>query len=396
MPLDANLFLQGAALAQRDKEMLLQNLQQGMENQYKNKALKIEQEKAKTAGFDLEKLAQATQIKKEMGIPTTPEENAMFDTFIKFQSAERGVDPTTGNLYPKFQWGSESTGGFVPPQTQANMEGFNTAVFSPGNVGPQGQGSNPALTTPYDQIQPMPMDLASVEQQLAGTPVDTQSSIPPQKGFNTELFAPKIDMPQVPMNNPKAAQAAIEGTIKTNLDLQKDLVGKQAESAIKKEEGRPKAEAAISDAASKMANMDQTIDEAINMVANPTAGLGSYTAGVKGTSAYNLSSILDTIKADAAFTEIQKMRANSPTGGALGSITERELQLLQNAVAALDQGQSPDQLKANLKKYKKIRSEALQRASDAFEKEYGYKPEFDGVKSETKRRKYNPSTGKIE
>jgi hypothetical protein len=43
------------------------------------------------------------------------------------------------------------------------------------------------------------------------------------------------------------------------------------------------------------------------------------------------------------------MRQESPTGGALGSITERELAFLQAVQGSLDQGQTPSQLLENLK-----------------------------------------------
>jgi hypothetical protein len=43
------------------------------------------------------------------------------------------------------------------------------------------------------------------------------------------------------------------------------------------------------------------------------------------------------------------MRAASPTGGALGQGSNRELAALESAVASLDQGLSPKALKENLK-----------------------------------------------
>ena len=42
------------------------------------------------------------------------------------------------------------------------------------------------------------------------------------------------------------------------------------------------------------------------------------------------------------------MRDASPTGGALGQVSERELALLQNSVAALEQSQSKEQFVRNL------------------------------------------------
>jgi hypothetical protein len=48
------------------------------------------------------------------------------------------------------------------------------------------------------------------------------------------------------------------------------------------------------------------------------------------------------------------MRQASPTGGALGSVTERELDLLQNSMGSLEQSQSKAQFLHNLRRVKNI------------------------------------------
>lgn len=80
----------------------------------------------------------------------------------------------------------------------------------------------------------------------------------------------------------------------------------------------------------------------------PVAGVGSWLSGVPGTDALAASKLLDTIKANIGFAELNKMREQSPTGGALGQVTERELQFLQSVAGSLDQAQSPEQLRYNL------------------------------------------------
>lgn len=93
------------------------------------------------------------------------------------------------------------------------------------------------------------------------------------------------------------------------------------------------------------------IDGAIQDVGTFTAGFGTGTlAGIRGTPAYNLERKLDTIKANLGFQELAAMRAASPTGGALGAVTERELAFLQSTVASLDAGQSPEELRRGLEK----------------------------------------------
>lgn len=91
------------------------------------------------------------------------------------------------------------------------------------------------------------------------------------------------------------------------------------------------------------------IGQAIAMVGNTTAGpLGAVSQNIPGTAAYNLNKIIDTIRANLGFQALADMRAQSPTGGALGQVTERELNFLQSTVSSLDQGQSPAQLKQSL------------------------------------------------
>lgn len=96
----------------------------------------------------------------------------------------------------------------------------------------------------------------------------------------------------------------------------------------------------------------QSVDELIGKVGNWTAGAGSVLSKVPGTPARDFTAELDTLKANIAFNELTEMREASKTGGALGSVAVRELALLESTLGALDQGQSPENLKAQLQKVK--------------------------------------------
>ena len=76
---------------------------------------------------------------------------------------------------------------------------------------------------------------------------------------------------------------------------------------------------------------------------------GSLLAGVPGSSAKDLASTVMTIKANIGFDRLQRMRAESPTGGALGQVAVQELVALQSTIANLDQSQSTEQFKENMK-----------------------------------------------
>lgn len=80
-----------------------------------------------------------------------------------------------------------------------------------------------------------------------------------------------------------------------------------------------------------------------------TTGFGAETArGIAGTKARDVQALLNTIGSNTAFDRLQRMRAESPTGAALGSVSEIELQLLRDSIASLDQSQSDEQFQQNM------------------------------------------------
>jgi hypothetical protein len=96
----------------------------------------------------------------------------------------------------------------------------------------------------------------------------------------------------------------------------------------------------------------QDIDRALGIIGsqgwNATGIGGQITAGIAGTPGHDLNQLLTTIGGNLAFDKLQAMRQSSPTGGALGSVTERELAMLQSTLGAIAQSQSQQQLTDNL------------------------------------------------
>lgn len=96
------------------------------------------------------------------------------------------------------------------------------------------------------------------------------------------------------------------------------------------------------------------VDRAISQVGPMTAGLGGALVGrIPGSVARDLEATIDTIKANLGFDRLQQMREESPTGGALGQVSEMELRLLNSAVQNLNTDQSPEQLRRNLELVRK-------------------------------------------
>lgn len=101
-------------------------------------------------------------------------------------------------------------------------------------------------------------------------------------------------------------------------------------------------------------NVVQTIGRLRGLVSDetflsPATGLpGSLVSAVPGTRAFDAKSLVDTVKANVGFNKLQAMREASPTGGALGQVSERENILLQSTIQNLEQSQSQAQFLENL------------------------------------------------
>ena len=99
-------------------------------------------------------------------------------------------------------------------------------------------------------------------------------------------------------------------------------------------------------------------------------GMGAMGARIPGTKWADLAAALDTLRGRSAFGALQQMRANSPTGGALGSVTERELGLLQNSETQLQNTQSPEALANGLEAYKRVLQETKRRMREGLDEFY--------------------------
>lgn len=105
--------------------------------------------------------------------------------------------------------------------------------------------------------------------------------------------------------------------------------------------------------------VEQTIDEAIALIAPWTTGFGAVLANLPATDARALARNLDTIRANIGFGELQAIRDASPTGGALGPVSDFENRLLQAVQGALDQYQRGEDIADALQKIKALRRQTF-------------------------------------
>jgi hypothetical protein len=82
-----------------------------------------------------------------------------------------------------------------------------------------------------------------------------------------------------------------------------------------------------------------------------TTGIGGQVLNqVGGTAANDVRALVQTVKANVGFSQLQQMRDNSPTGGALGPVSDAENALLQSVLGNLEQSQTQQQIEENLKR----------------------------------------------
>ena len=97
---------------------------------------------------------------------------------------------------------------------------------------------------------------------------------------------------------------------------------------------------------SALAAIDTAIDKSKLFFA--TGVTGQVLSNFASTDAKDLSAAISTVEAAVGFDRLQDMRDASKTGGALGAINTKELQLLSASLGSLDPLQKPETLRANL------------------------------------------------
>lgn len=142
----------------------------------------------------------------------------------------------------------------------------------------------------------------------------------------------------------------------------------------------------------------EDVDRAVSAIeSNPaltTGIIGNWSRGIGGTPANKVQNLLQTVRANSAFDRLQQMREASPTGGALGAVSDSELGLLQNAIGSLEQSNNSEDLVYNLRRVqriyediingpeaaKKMREERSKASESASQPAQGWKDLGNGIK----------------
>ena len=128
------------------------------------------------------------------------------------------------------------------------------------------------------------------------------------------------------------------------------------------------------------AKYDKTIELAERLLNNPALDgiIGNIQGNIPETvlslssqDAANALSDYNALLAVAGFQELQAMREASPTGGALGQVSDSENRLLQQSAFASSRTQSEAKFRESLKTYLKLLRESKARVEKAYERTYG-------------------------
>lgn len=125
--------------------------------------------------------------------------------------------------------------------------------------------------------------------------------------------------------------------------------------------------------------VDNKIDRAISLITPYRTGVGAWTKNIPSTKTKELEQIITTLQANIGFDQLQKMRDSSPTGGALGQVSELENKLLQAVLGSLDMEQPPSALLSNLKDIKAYLDEMNRETNDALNADYSDMPNFKPI-----------------
>lgn len=175
------------------------------------------------------------------------------------------------------------------------------------------------------------------------------------------------------------AQRAREQQIQ--LEADKTRAREQAQAQVKREEMQPKVESSFVSATDALDRQLRTIEDlekrgGLAFATGPIFGRTPNVAPFDVTGAAGAQALIDQLKASAGLSALQDLRANSPTGGALGSVSNEEGRRLENSVAALAQTQSTTDFRKQLQTLKSDLQRARTRLTEAYRRQYGEPPKM--------------------
>jgi len=176
------------------------------------------------------------------------------------------------------------------------------------------------------------------------------AGIPYQYNTTSMKWEPLVDMRDSGISDQHAAAS----------DLEADKVSRLAfaNQKIEWEGSQEKLFSAIGSAEEKQVVMNNTIAKVKELMNAWTTSYGASLSSLPSADARTLKGLLDTLKANSAFTTLTNLKRS---GGTLGAISEAELNLLERAFGAVDQGGDSTELLRVIDQIGQQNTGALQR-----------------------------------
>ena len=142
-----------------------------------------------------------------------------------------------------------------------------------------------------------------------------------------------------------------------------------------REAKRPQATLALKTFEDKTSTLEKDIKELINHPGLPSI-TGIAAGRLPGITAEGRAAeaLFNRIQKAGGFRELQEMRNASPTGGALGQVSNQENTSLQQTFAAIDRTQNAADVKKGLNKALDELTQSKGRVREAFDMTYDYRP----------------------
>ena len=225
-----------------------------------------------------------------------------------------------------------------PPETMVDKAGFHR--YLGGDM--HGQRVFPDVTVPEDEPKLSPAILAYEQAQERGH-LEPGTTFEDYKNFGrtTNTFQTPPPVPERGYRNVFDDQ----GRFASQELIPGSAAARKIEEAQEQTEDRARTTAQRGSIVSQHADGIRRLMEESTF---PVTGLFSVTSSIPGTAGHDISKRVETLQAIAGFDTLNRMRAESPTGGALGQVSERELTFLQSVIGSLELSQSKGQFLENL------------------------------------------------
>ena len=337
----------------------------------------------------------------QMAQPRLPDVNAMM------QTRTAGME----NIYALEQQRAEQQRAAQKEQEAALIEALAPAYATAF----KGGGSREAITAAYDllppEIQPnvkgqidrllaMPSDdlrLSALEASMAGSemgrtllvriPTKIQEINAQIQQGQLRVAEKKLAMDESQLGMPKpmseyeAAQTAFkerEVKLKEEEAAREATMpeGMDAKTKVKFEQAYPKSASALRTAVTGMDNTLAALKELIDSpgLKDISGTFGAYTPNISGP-AKRAAALFDQIKAGAGLAALTELKQASPSGGALGNVSNQEGNTLRDSRGAFLQSQEYQDLRRALIDYYGVLERSKANIVGAFNDTYGYRGE---------------------